>query len=78
MNEMLKEIESELRDLKKKSYVDTIKSQGWLPLVYECLECLYYRGKLVMPKTYKYRKELVKWYKEQIAYKYKCWSRGNE
>ena len=72
-NEVFHEIESELRDLKVKRYVDDIKSQGWEALVYECLECMYYRGKYVMPKTYEYRRELVKWYEEHIKIKIKNW-----
>ena len=72
-SKMLQEIEEELRDLKIKKYVDTIKSQGWVPLVYECLECMFHRGRHVMPKTYEYRRALTKWYREKITYIMKCW-----
>ena len=46
-----------------------------MTIVYEALQGMAYRGKLVYPQTYKYRKELSKLLKEYIEKQIEKWER---
>ena len=72
--QLFEELEKELKGLKKNHIVDTIIDLGGhCALVYECLECMYHRGRFVMPITYKWRRELTHWYMEYIREESKKW-----
>lgn len=67
-------VEKELKENKKRSYINTIiDMNGHVGIVYEALESMFYHGKLVYPITYKYRKELSKWYCKYIREQRKNW-----
>ena len=66
--------EQDLRDNKKKVYVDhLIDLQGHFGIVFESLEEMFYRGKYKYPNAYKYRKELSQWVKEYVNEQSKNW-----
>lgn len=73
-SEIINECISELRDLKKSDYVNKTEAlTGRIGLIYCCLECMYYRGKYMFPITYKYRRELTKYYLDYIKNQAKRW-----
>ena len=73
-NEIIKKCIQELRDLKKSDYVNKTEAlTGQIGLIYCCLENMYYRGKYMFPITYKYRRELTKYYLDYMNNQAKVW-----
>ena len=73
-SEIIKLCRQELYENKVKKYVDAIiDMQGCMGIVYQLLEEMYYHGKLKYPNTYKYRKELSRYYKEYVRQQSKRW-----
>lgn len=68
--------EQDLRDNKKKWYVDQIiDMDGHVGIVYQALEEMLCHGHLMYPNTYKYRKELSAYYRKYIREHHKLWER---
>lgn len=72
--QIINECIKELRDLKEADYVNKTESlAGSIGLIYCCLECMHYRGKYMFPTTYKYRRELTKYYLDYMHTQAKMW-----
>lgn len=72
--QIINECIKELRDLKKTDYVNKTEAlTGKIGLIYCCLECMYYIGKYMFPTTYKYRRELTKYYLDYMNNEAKIW-----
>ena len=75
--QIINECIKELRDLKKTDYVNKTEDlTGRMGLVYCCLENMHCRGQYMFPTTYKYRRELTKYYLDYVNKRAKFWRKG--
>lgn len=75
-NEIIKKCIQELRDLKKADYVNKTEAlTGSMGPIYCCLDNMACRGKYMFPITYKYRRELTKYYLDYMNNQAKVWRR---
>lgn len=73
-HEIIQKCINELYDNKKKKYVDIIVDmQGHIGLVYQVLDEMCYHGRFCYPLTYKYRRELSRYYLNMIKEETKKW-----
>jgi hypothetical protein len=73
-SEILDEVIKELKDRKKSEYFrHLVDLQGHIGCIYQALEEMFYHGRFVYPTTYKYRRELAKYYKDYVARESKKW-----